>query len=200
MRKYISFVKIFISLNPLRVLFFILLLPCIIFTLSSNIFEDYKYEIHTIFEYGGEDRYVIKSDTSTQFRYVKLSEDDRIENGYIIIKEVSELFILYAMMTGIFTIIYIISCFNDNWDITTLYRKYYIKQISIHKDTDFIYYVLNKKVIKKIPNDQDGLYFHSSSTDIGYCIDDYRDNKTILDDFNGTRMEIRENSLNEILS
>lgn len=199
MRKYISFVKIFISLNPLRVLFFILLLPCIIFTLSSNIFKDYKYKIHTIFEYGGEDRYVIKGDTSSQFRYVKLSEDDRIEDGYIILNEVNDLYIIYAMATIIFIIIYIISC-SETWDIDILYRRYYMKQISIHKDTDFIYYVLNKKVINKIPNNQNGLYFHSSSTDIGYCIDDYRRSKNILDDFNGTRMEIRENSLNEILS
>lgn len=201
MKKIIYFTKTFIKYNPWRVLFSIVFIILTVFLFNFERKEIDKYFVYDHFyDQVGSTVYVVKKlgKGSGDFRILQYNEPLDIPNNILVIEESSDLFISFSFIYGIFLIFYLVSMFSESWEIRTIVKKYYKSQIIRHKDIDFIYFVLNGKVIKKVPVEKEGTYFDVVES-LGNEIDNYLVSKNLLDDFRGTVMENREKSIDDIL-
>tara|TARA_R110000772_G_scaffold2410_4_gene8563 strand:+ start:42071 stop:42610 length:540 start_codon:yes stop_codon:yes gene_type:complete len=172
--------------------------------LNITTYKDYNYYVYSSFKIGGDYIYVTKytPDGSTNargsFTFHTYQTEQITEDNILVINEMTELFTILLVVDIFLLVLFLLGAFIDEWKINEIYRRFYKTQITRHKDVDFIYYVLNKKVIKKVPNTEEGRY-SDNIENISHEINHYTDSKNFLDDFKGTLLEQRENSIKDVL-
>tara|TARA_R110000772_G_scaffold5341_2_gene19156 strand:- start:2241 stop:2750 length:510 start_codon:yes stop_codon:yes gene_type:complete len=165
-------------------------------------YKDNNYYVYSSFKDGIDYVYVTKytsnNSSSRSFTFHKTEIEATIKNNIITFNEMKDWYTVALFFYGLLVLFFGISIFAEEWDINTIYRKCYKTQVTRHKDVDYIYFVLRGKVIKKVPNSEEGGY-SDNIENISYAIDHYISDRNFLDDFKGTLMDQRENALNDIL-
>jgi len=171
--------------------------------LNIEAYKDNKYYVYSSFKDGIDYVYVTKytSDSaseSSSYTFHKSEIEKVVENNIITVNEMKDWYYVVLFFYGLLVLLFIISIFTDEWDMRSVLRTCYKKQVTRHRDVDYIYYVLGGKVIKKVPIDQCGMY-SDTIENISYAIDHYISDRNFLDDFKGTLMDQRERALNDVL-
>ena len=191
----LKYIKTLIFNNILKVVFIILIICGFYWARSipDGIVHTY---VHSSFEDHGKYNYVVGRESSYEVK--AFNEPLKIDkSGHIDYSEMPAGPILLYMVCGILSVVVLVMSFLDgddnNWDFIEIWKDLLLEEVKCSEDCGVYNYSLHGKLLTK--SDKILNSFHVST-----LVGEYYQNKNIYPDYLGTKSEIRESKIKNIVT